>query len=310
MATEKLLPQTAMDYRKRVCQAMNYISRNIDRELPLEEIAEAAAFSRYHFHRIFKVVVGETVAEFTRRLRVEMAANHLLSNPLKDITTVAMECGFSSSQNFAKAFRQHFDTTPSQYRKSKTGHTFRNHENALSLGGLYDPDTAFNRNSMRERSTAMEADVKQLPQQTVAYVRKMGPYGEETYEHAFSELARWAGPRGFLESGTVLSVYWDNPEITPPEKCRLDACVSVPEGTATEGQVALQTVEGGPYGVCSFEIGPDGFQQAWEEAFAWLIDSGYECNDMPCFELYHNDANEHPEGKWIVDICIPLKAAN
>lgn len=102
-----VMRHTAMDYRKRVCQAMNFISRNLDRDLSLEEVAGVASFSMFHFHRIFKAVVGETVAGFTRRLRLEFAANRLLSNQHEDITTIAIDCGFSSSQNFAKAFRQH-----------------------------------------------------------------------------------------------------------------------------------------------------------------------------------------------------------
>lgn len=95
---------TVKEYKKRVCQAMNFISQNLERELTLEEISLAATFSKFHFHRIFKAAVGETIAEFTRRLRLEMAANRLLSYPDEDITKVALDCGFSSSQNFAKAF--------------------------------------------------------------------------------------------------------------------------------------------------------------------------------------------------------------
>ena len=98
------MQHTAMEYRKRVCRAMNFISQNLDRDISLEEIAEAASFSMFHFHRVFKAAVGETVAGFTRRLRLELAANLLLSNNHGDITTIAFECGFSTSQNFAKAF--------------------------------------------------------------------------------------------------------------------------------------------------------------------------------------------------------------
>lgn len=307
MDTTRIMGQTALDYRKRVCRAMNYISRNIHRELSLEEIAEVAAFSRFHFHRIFKAVVGETVAGFTRRLRLELAANRLLSTPQEDITSIALGCGFSSSQNFAKAFRQHFDTTPSQFRKSKMGNKARNHENAIFLGALYAPDTAFVNPLTSERRIIMNAEVRIMPAYHVAYVRKIGPYGKETCEQAFAELGRWAGPKGFLASGVVLGVYWDNPEVTSPDKCRVDACVSVPKGTVAEGQVGLQTIRGGFYGVCRVEVDPDGFEQAWDDAFAWLVHSGYACADDPCYELYHNNAEDHPEGKWVVDICIPLK---
>jgi AraC family transcriptional regulator len=298
---------TAMDYRKRVCRAMNFISQNLDRDLPLEEVAEVAAFSMFHFHRIFKAVVGETVAGFTRRLRLELAANRLRSSQRNDITTIAMDCGFSSSQNFAKAFRQHFGETPSNYRKSKFGNKFSKAENALSLRALYDPDTAVVNLNNHERRDTMKAEVREMPEHNVAYVRKMGPYGKETSEQAFGDLMPWAGPRGYLSSGVLLGVYWDNPDVTPPEKCRVDACITVPRGTVPEGQIAIQTISGGPYAVCHFEIQADSFQQAWEDAFGWLVNSGYECDDRPCYELYHNNAADHPEGKWIFDICIPLK---
>lgn len=303
----KIKQTTAMEYRKRVCKAMNFISQNLERELSLEEVAEAASFSMFHFHRIFKAVVGETVAGFTRRLRLEMAANRLWANPVDDITTIAMDCGFSSSQNFAKAFRQQFEMTPSEFRKSKIGNNLSKQENALSIQAIYDPDTAVINLINNERRQTMNAEVREMQEYNVAYVRKMGPYNKETCEAAFGELMQWAGPKGYVGSGVMLGLYWDSPEVTPAEKCRIDACVEVPKGTATEGQIGIQTVRGGPYGVCHFEIKGDSFQKPWEDAFKWLIDSGYECDEKPCYELYHNDAAEHPEGKWIFDICIPLK---
>jgi len=302
------MQQTAMDYKRRVCSAMNFISRNLGRDLSLEEIAATASFSMFHFHRIFKAVVGETVAGFTRRLRLEAAANHLLAHPHTDITSIALDAGFSTSQNFATAFRQQFDMTPTDYRKSKMANTVSKEQDAPSLHTVYDPDTAFGSSTNNERRVTMEAEVKEMPELHVAYVRKIGPYGKETCEQAFCELMQWAGPRGYVGSGPMLGVYWDNPEVTPPEKCRVDACVGVPEGTATEGSVALQTISGGPYGVCHFELTADNFQQAWEDAFAWIVSTGQECDDKPCYEVYHNNAAEHPEGKWIFDICIPLKA--
>ena len=305
---------TSLEYRQRICRVMNYISENLHRELSLDEVAGVSCFSKFHFHRIFKAVVGETVAGFTRRLRLEMAANRLIGNPRESITAIALDCGFSSSQNFAKAFRQQFGLSPSAYRGSKGGntnrnreHIHRNGENAWSLQVRYDADTLFTNLITNERSETMNAKIREMPEYHVAYVRKMGPYGKETCEEAFGELMQWAGPRGLVGSGAMLGVYWDNPEVTKPETCRTDACLGVPEGTRTEGQVGLQTVAGGPHAVCHFETGEDGFQRAWEEAFAWLVRNGYECDDRPCYELYHNDAKEHPDGRWIFDICIPLK---
>lgn len=305
----KLPPGTAMEYRRRICRAMNFICDNLDRELSLEEIAKSASFSMFHFHRIFKTVVGETVAEFTRRLRLELAANKLLLERYTSVTDIAISCGFSSSQNFAKAFRASFGMPPSLYRKSKHEHMFSKGENAVSLRSGYSPDRVC-MNTLKYSANGgliMHAEIREMPEYHVAYVRKMGPYGKETCEQAFNELMQWAGPEGHLTSGTMLAIYWDNPEVTPAEKCRIDACVTVAKGTATRAPIGLQTLRGGPYAVCRFEIVADGFHQAWEEAFVWLVNGGYECDDSPCYELYRNNAEDHPDGKWIVDICIPLK---
>ncbi|CAG36706.1 AraC family transcriptional regulator [Desulfotalea psychrophila] len=153
----------------------------------------------------------------------------------------------------------------------------------------------------------MNAKIKEMPEYNVAYVRKMGAYGEETCKQAFAELVQWAEPKGYLRLGTILGLYWDNPETTPPEKCRTDACITVPDGTLAEGTIGVQLISGGQYAVCHFEITAEGFQQAWKDAFSWFIGKGYECAAKPCYELFHNNGEEDPDGRWIFDICIPLK---
>ena len=301
-----VMRQTAVEYKKRVCDAMNFISRNIERELTLDEIADAAAFSKFHFHRIFKLLVGETIAGFTRRIRLEKAANRLIHNPEEDITNIAFSCGFSSSQNFARAFKLKFGSTPSEFRKSNHGNKASNDKNAFSFKPSYAPDMILNNNNY-ERTLLMKMEIKEMPEYYVAYVRKIGPYNKDTCEAAFFEITRWAGPRGLLEKGEVLGLYWDNPGVTDPDKCRVDACVSVSKNTKVNGEINLQTIEGGTYAVAGFEITTDEFKRIWDEAFTWVINNNYEVDDKPAYEYYHNDAEDHPEKKWIVDICIPIK---
>lgn len=295
-----VLAHTALEYRRRICRAMNYISAHLDAELSLDDIARHAAFSPFHFHRIFKAVTGETVAEFTRRLRLETAANQLLTHRRQPITAIAHACGFSSSQNMAKAFRLHFGQTPTAYRNSKMGNIASNPENALTV--LIDHHSADNQ-PMR---SDMKAEIQTLPDYDVAFVRKLGPYGKEVCDAAFGELMAWAGPKGLLGHQTMLGVYWDNPEVTPPAKCRTDACLTVPADFPRQGPMSFQRIPGGPHAVCHFDIAPDGFAKAWEDAFAWFVAGGYECADRPCFERY-GAGPEQNNGLWSVDICIPLK---
>lgn len=304
-AMKSINAATGLDYRQRVCRAMNYISDNLERDLALEEIARAAHFSAFHFHRIFKAVTGEPVFGFVRRLRLEWAANRLLSKPLEDVTSVAMECGFSSSQNFAKAFRAKFGMSPSAFRKSKRGHMESKGGDAFSLKVVQDAGRVkLGSPQQPERKIEMNANVKEMPAWHVAYVRKMGPYGKEVCESAFGELMRWAGPKGLVGRSPMMGVYWDNPEVTAPDQCRTDACLVVPEGTAVEAPVALQDIAGGPHAVCEFNVPMTDFTPAWEEAFRWLVDQGLECDDRPCYEMYLDDCRG-PTCRF--NICIPLK---
>src|SRR5512133_2556470 len=104
-------------YKARVDAAIMFITEHLAEDLSLEDIAEAAHFSSFHFHRIFSAMVGETPQQFLNRVRLERAANFLVKNPAHSITQIALSCGFSSSATFARSFKKHFGITANEYRK-------------------------------------------------------------------------------------------------------------------------------------------------------------------------------------------------
>lgn len=303
-----------LEYKRRMCLAMNYIVRHLDENPTLDEIAEAAFFSKYHFHRLFHAAVGETVAQFTRRIRLEKAANLLIYDRNRDITTIAHLCGFSSSQNFAKAFRKHFSLSPTEFKKqnSKNGNSKSKNGNDISSspGYIADQLTGLFTTTSNNRREQMDVDVKEMPEYHVGYVRQIGPYGPEGCGAAFETLMSWAGPRGFAASGLSIGISWDNPEVTPPAKCRYDACITIPKGTEVEGEIGTQSIPGGLYAVYRCRIKTDEFGQAWQDLFGkWLPQSGYQPDERPCYELCHTnpEAEAEADNRWLVEICCPVK---
>lgn len=138
-----------VDYHKRLVPVIRYLEKHFNDPLNLIEVAALANFSPYHFHRTFKAVQGETLADFIRRLRLEAAANDLFKTK-QPIINIALDYGFSSSQNFAKPFKQHFGVTPSAFRdcedyqafgeltrNSKIGHTLRKNGNDAVTSNSY-----------------------------------------------------------------------------------------------------------------------------------------------------------------------------
>jgi len=68
-------------------------------------------------------------------------------------------------------------------------------------------------------------------------------------------------------------------------------------------------MNGGKFVVARFELtNSNTYEQAWNQVVGeWLPESGFQPDDRLCFEMYHNDPRQHPEGKHIVDICVPVK---
>lgn len=307
-------------YFSRLNRALDYIYHNIDKELALSNISDAAGFSPFHFHRIFKAMVGETLNDYVRRLRLERAALLLVSNPFRSVTEIALDCGFSSSSNFARAFKEHFGMSASQWREGGyEKHRIRKireregkiGKSAGKNGKDSHQDKDYNRTvkPLTEKEHEMRVEVKHLPETQIAYVRHLKGYWDPGIAEAWKKITTWACARSLIGPKTLyIGINLDNPDVTPADKCRYDACVSVPSGTKGSGEVNVGTIPSGKYAVYHFEGQAREIKDAYAYLYGkWMPESGYEPADSPCFEIYLNDPQKDPEGKFIMDICLPIK---
>jgi len=81
----------------------------------VDELAEAAGYSRRHLERMFRGAVGKTPGEFYRGLRMERGRNLLITTDLT-LIEVAMACGFTSVSHFSKSFRAGFGVAPTKLK--------------------------------------------------------------------------------------------------------------------------------------------------------------------------------------------------
>jgi AraC family transcriptional regulator len=110
------LPNLAnLDYVARVNRAIDHIVQNLGEPLQLEDVARVACFSPFHFHRIFRALVGETLNAFVKRVRLERAVVLRSHRPDATLTEIALACGFSSSSDFSRSFRAHYGVPPSLF---------------------------------------------------------------------------------------------------------------------------------------------------------------------------------------------------
>ena len=92
----------ANDYEKRLMRVWDHIHDHPDGDLSLDALADVAALSRFHFHRLFRAVIGETAAQSVRRIRLHNAAVALVQSDLA-LGQVAKGVGYPNLASFSRA---------------------------------------------------------------------------------------------------------------------------------------------------------------------------------------------------------------
>ncbi|MEM9068425.1 MAG: GyrI-like domain-containing protein [Myxococcota bacterium] len=308
-------------HHAQVNRVLDFIEEHLSESLSVARLAKVAHASKFHFHRVFHRTVGESPHGYVRRIRVERAASMLLHSPLS-ITEIAHACGFSSSATFAKAFRALLGMTATAWREGghrtkgdverKKRQTLRTERKAYRISARYfDRVQPTWRYTMTTKPLTGTIEVQQRPPLEVAYVRHVGPYAGNSalFQKLFGQIAAWAGARNLLgPDAQFLTIAHDDPAVTDESKRRISVCVTVPDTTEASGEIGRMTVTGGTYAVGHFEVDVDRVADAWDAVIAhWLPESGYQPDARHCYEVSLNDPREHPEGKLILDICVPVR---
>lgn len=109
--------ETQHEYHKSINRVLEYIQDHLHQEMELKTLASVANISPYHFHRIFKSTIGESVAAYVQRLRLEYVAEQLKDSPLS-LGELAEKTGYSSEQALSRAFKKYFNIPPTVFKAS------------------------------------------------------------------------------------------------------------------------------------------------------------------------------------------------
>ena len=294
------------DYVERVNRAIDHIVRNLAQPLTLEEVSRAACFSPFHFHRIFKSLLGETLNQFVKRQRLERALYLMSHAPKRSLTEVALDCGFSSSSDFSRSFKQRYGLPPSVFDLD----TFRSSRRAEFERVLSSQEGTpqFKRLPPGQNPDGFEVRLRDLPARTVAYIRVLDPYREGAAVGACERLLEWAIERG-LADGQWLGYMWEDPEIVALEDCRYDVALVV-DDVEPAGEVGR--FEFPPMRVAEVVLSGDIEleQRAIDWLFkTWLPESGFVPDDQPAFEAWIGRPFAHGLEHFELACQLPVKRA-
>ncbi|GAA3634491.1 AraC family transcriptional regulator [Flavivirga jejuensis] len=298
--------KTRKEYIKRVNYVLDFVEKNLDTDLSLERLSKKSNYSSFHFHRVFSIIVGETINEYINRKRVERIASILLVNTSTPIKELAYNYGFNSESSFSRTFKKYYRVSPTRFKSE--GKTILRKIGIVPFTTekyIRSIDNIKKWIDMNARIT-----VKELEEIKLASIMHIGEF--DKIGNMYQRLMKWGHTKKVLPTSDfkAITIYHDNPNVTQISKVRYSACVRVSKDINAEGEIRPFTIPKGNYAVGNFEIEANDISKAWESMSIWVIENNYNFRDGVYFEVYLNDHKTHPEQKFIIDICIPIEKFN
>lgn len=282
--------ETRSAYFERIYRVLAHINLHLDEELRLEKLASLAHFSPYHFHKIMRAYLGESLGSYIIRVRLETAASLLVYSG-DSISDIAYRIGYDSPASFTKAFQKRFGTSPSDYRQNKGSLQMEN----------------FQMSNLNLRVMNLKPKIREIKPIPVVYVHCIGDYNN--VGPAWEKLAKFMKEKKLFSFGTdFIGVSYDDPSVTETEKLRYDACASVKKEVKPEGEVGYKVLEGGTYAIFRHTGPYENLSKTYDAIYLnWMPGSGMELRDAPPLEFYLNDPDRTRPENLKTDIYVPVK---
>jgi AraC family transcriptional regulator len=153
----------------------------------------------------------------------------------------------------------------------------------------------------------MEVEVLERPALDLASVHHVGSYTGIT--EAFRLLHELATKAGLVKGETrLVGIYHDDPAVTPEDKLRSDAGVTVPPNTKLPPGLTALTIPGGRYAHATLKGPYSGLGDLWNHLRnAWLSQSGEKLGKGMSYEVYRNTPMNAKPHELVTDLYLPLK---
>jgi AraC family transcriptional regulator len=286
-------------------RVLEFIQEHLHEPLTLEDIAQEALLSKFHFHRIFKMVTSESLSQFIQRLRIEKSANILYCETKDSLTDIALNCGFSSSGYFSRVFKEHYGISATEFRKMSIQE--KQQFIQTHIKGLFPLK---NYCLLQED---IKIEIKTLSKIHLAYIRKFYfDLNDEAriIDQMFDYMIGWGKNKGLMDKDTkVVGVIYDSLLLTPFSKYQYDACITVPNSVKEDGVVGVKDIDEGKYVILNLRsVSKEEFERSIFTLFnSWFPKSGYYVDYRPILEFYYGP---NTDNYYTLDFCVPIQDSN
>ncbi|MCB9027101.1 MAG: effector binding domain-containing protein [Bdellovibrionaceae bacterium] len=283
-----------MSYVGRVQKAVDFIEDNLRNPLDLLDVAKEAAFSPYHFHRIFSLTVGETIKDYIRKRRLTEAALELRDTERR-ILDIAIDYQFESQESFGRAFKKMFEETPGKYR------SLQNHPKMFEKRKLTEE-------AIMHRAQGIEVNSNIVTKKNF-WVVGLEYKGPQKFQGDLWDkfIPRMKEVKNRIDGETSFGVCYATKEMTKKDELSYMAAlpVSIVEDVP-EGMTAREVI-GGEYVVVIHKGSIEKIGDTIDFAYGtWLPRSGYDPDDRADLELYDARFKAEADDSEF-DFLIPIK---
>ncbi|WP_419769364.1 MAG: AraC family transcriptional regulator [Candidatus Marinarcus sp.] len=274
---------------------MYYIYTHIETHIDIEELSFDLDVSKFHMHRIFKEAFGKNIYESIKSIRLQKAANLLLTNKYSTISEIANLCGYSSQSSFIKAFHHRFEMNPKAWKQ----------------GGYKTYSSRILQQSQKAMlSTAsfnnLTPTIVKMPIFESFYIRNKG-YNVNVKE-TWQKLQTWLLTNNITHYKQIALLH-DNPTITPLNECQYIACIVTQEHqTLSEERLPRFKISDGVY--AKFDLqGKHGdmlkfIHWVYHE---WLPKSDYETTTKPSYAIYNKNNFLSNDNEFDLSFYVSIK---
>jgi len=266
---------------------MAYVYDHLDEEMDLQTLADVAAMSPHHWHRIYHAVRGETIAATVRRLRLQRAAVDL-AQTARTVEAISSRAGYGSVQAFTRAFSDAYGLPPGKYRQEGS-------------------HTEFRQGQIEAPRASWRIETRHVPVMQMLSIVHRGSYIE--IGRSFGALFDLAGAQKALPAKIrMIGIFYDDPTAVPEEKLRSRATFETTDMTDAVPPLERIAIEGGDYAILRHKGPYADMRAAYLWLFGtWLPQSGREAIDAPLFEEYLNSPTDTPPADLLTDVYLPLQ---
>lgn len=285
-------------YEARMQRVLDYIDEHLDEHLDLDMLSDVAAFSKFHFHRQFTAIFGVPLLRYVQLARMKRASYRLAYRDAESITDVAMDAGYEAPEAFARAFRQRFGQSPSEFRKSPDWEPW------LAAFGPLDEAR-----SKRMPKTYIPNDVtiRDVEPTPVAIVEHRG--APATLGATIQRFIAWRKANGLHpKTSPTFNVWHSEADPALPADYGVDLCVGTDRPIEPGEGVKAGEIPGGRCAVLRVVGNTDNLEPAALYLYReWLPASGEEARDFPIYCQRLSFFPEVPEHEAVAELFLPLK---